>query len=143
LHPLPDGGMTENQATEAVPQTQAEAPRTKLLRVNMPQLLATLVNYTAPANIALNVAFEEHRDAHPSGDAIADVLHFQAVEQWCHENPSDAARIVLCAVYLANGRFVAQEQMPPEEPDSAATGEPQPEAEGQAQPAEGSAADPG
>jgi hypothetical protein len=62
-------------------------------------------------------------------DAVRDVPHLETIAAWCGAHQDDAARIVLCAVYLANGHFPAQEaaeQAAPPEPVPApvATAEP-------------------
>lgn len=119
--------MTETPPTSPTP---AQQPKSKLVRVGLADMLATVLSYATPANQALDAAFHEHRKANPTGEPLRDVEHFEVIHAWCAANPREAARIVLAVVYLASGRFVAQESLPP------------PEAEGQAQPAEGSAADP-
>lgn len=121
--------MTENPPTSPTP---APPPKSKLVRVGLADMLATVLSYTTPANQALDAAFQEHRQSNPTGDPIRDVEHFEVISGWCATNPREAARIVLAAVYLASGRFVAQESLPPPA-----------ETEGDEQPARaGAAADP-
>lgn len=133
--------MTENPPVETSPQAHAEAqgasPKTKLVRVGLAQLLATVINYTGPAGQALEAAMQAHREQHPESDPVRDVPHFDVIEAWCSENFHEAARIVLAALYLAHGRFVAQEMAAPE-PDQVPE-----EQDGKAKNGEGSAADSG
>jgi hypothetical protein len=102
-----------SQSTPPQPETP-QAPQFRMLRANLPNLLATLYGYTSPAAAALDEKFAQHRETHPSStNPVAEVPHFDAIRDWCAANPSDAARIVLCAVYLVSGRHVVQEQVDP------------------------------
>jgi hypothetical protein len=111
--------MTAIPPTPVPAPAQSPALQFRLVRASFPELLHTLVTYTAPAGQHLDAVISKRAtdaglNAH---DAVRDTPHFDAVTDWCREHPSDAARVVLCAIYLANGRFAVQEQMPPEELD--------------------------
>ena len=87
------------------------APQFRMRRVHFADLFATMQGFATPANAALDAAIlAEIKAGKKPEDAIRDVSHLEAIARWCHENVEDAARIVLCAVYLANGHFPVQEQ---------------------------------
>lgn len=86
------------------------APQFRLRRVHFADLFATMQGCATPANAALDAAIlAEINTGKKPEEAIRDVSHLEAVARWCHANVEDAARIVLCAVYLANGHFPVQE----------------------------------
>lgn len=81
-------------------------------RVHFADLFATMQNFATPANAALDAAILAAISAgKPATEAVRDVSHLETIARWCQENPEDAARVVLCAVYLANGHFPVQEQV--------------------------------
>jgi hypothetical protein len=111
--------MTETPPPLPQPDQAALEPGFRPVRAGFHELLHTLVAYSAPAGQHLDAVIS--RRATDAGlnahDAVRDTPHFDAVTDWCREHPSDAARVVLCAIYLANSRFAVQEQLPPEELD--------------------------
>lgn len=115
VHPWPFGGqlasMTENPPKAA---PAPETPQFHLVPANPANLLHTMVAYAAPATQCLNEAFRAKIEAGAApNDALRDTPHYDTIRDWCEQHPGDAARIVLCAVYLASGRFVVQEEVQP------------------------------
>lgn len=104
--------MTETQATSPEPTPTPAPSGPKIIRAGLPDLLATLLLYSQPAVLALEQAFRDHADKNPGSKPVVEVVHFDAVCAWCRQNAELAARIVLAAVYLANGSFLVQ--LPPE-----------------------------
>jgi hypothetical protein len=85
--------------------------RRRMVPVSLPDLLHALRTYTAPANQHLdNILQERVRGGEAAEQALVAVSHVDTMTEWCRDNPHAAACIVLCAVYLANGRHVAQEE---------------------------------
>lgn len=117
--------MTETPPTLPSPSTepaaapeQAAEPRFRLIRAGLGDMFATLLAYTAPATAHIDEAIRAHHEktgADPN-DSVRDTPHFDTIEAWCREHPSDAARIVLTAVYLASGRCAVQDHAPPPAP---------------------------
>lgn len=102
------------------PQANQAAPdrRFRMVRAGFPELIGTLVAYAAPATQHLDEAIRSHHEltgADPN-ESVRDTPHFDTVEDWCKQHPSDAARIVLTAVYLASGRFAVQDLAEPPAP---------------------------
>lgn len=94
------------------------APQFRLIRAGLPDLMGTLLNYAAPATQHLDEAIRKRVEAAQltPNDAVRDTPHFDTIEEWCKQHPTEAARVVLCAVYLASGRFAVQDVLAPEEP---------------------------
>lgn len=113
--------MTETPPTLPTPAAEPAPPADqhfRMVRAGLPQLLGTLVAYAALPTQHLDDAIRshhEHTGATPN-DSVRDVPHFDTIEDWCREHPSDAARVVLCAVYLASGRFAVQDHAEPPAP---------------------------
>lgn len=121
--------MTENLGPDSLPATPATdilddaakaaaaaaqpTPRFRMVPADLPSLIAILADFTVAPNRHLDAAFRAAIDAGvPQGNAIRDVSHHAALRDWVLANPDAAARIVQVAVYMANGRFVAQEEVP-------------------------------
>jgi hypothetical protein len=100
----------------AVAKVAQPAPRFQMVHVNMPNLLHTLLLAAMPAGKHLDEAIKLVAHTRPADEAVAAVGHYDVIRQWCAANPDEAAHVVLCAVYMANGRFVAQEELQPPEP---------------------------
>lgn len=116
--PAPAAAALLDSAAHAA-ATAPPPERFRLVRASLPNLLATLQSYTSPASQHLDAAFHTFAEGHKGASndvALRTVPHFETLREWCAANPDDAARIVLCAVYLANGRYVAQEELAPPEP---------------------------
>lgn len=82
-----------------------------ITRTELPNMVATLALFASPAGQALDKAIE-NRAKELDGDtkqAVETVPHLDVVTDWCRQNPELAARCVLTAVYIANGRFIVQE----------------------------------
>lgn len=96
----------------------AAEPRFRLIRAGLGDMFATLLAYAAPATAYIDEAIRAHheRTGADSNDSVRDTPHFDTIEAWCREHPSDAARIVLTAVYLASGRCAVQDYAPPPPP---------------------------
>lgn len=114
--------MTETPPTLPHPDQTADQaapePRFRLIRAGFHELIGTLVTYAATATQRLDEAIRSHHEltgATPN-DSVRDTPHFDTIEDWCREHPSDAARIVLTAVYLASGRFAVQTHAEPPPP---------------------------
>jgi hypothetical protein len=92
------------------------APQFRLIRAGLPDLMGTLLTYAAPATQHLDEAIRRRVEATQTApnDAVRDTPHFDMIEEWCKQHPADAARVVLCAVYLASGRFAVQDMLAPE-----------------------------
>lgn len=106
------GGMTDS------PETATEKPPV-LKRIPLPDLLASQLAYTKPAFDVLETAIKAKADEGDPENAARDTVHFETIAAWCEENPRDAARIVLCSIYLGNGQFVVQGAAQPEQPAEA------------------------
>ena len=103
--------------------------------ISLPQLLAASAAFASAPRQRLEQVLSA-RAAELGGDseaqkrAVREVGHHGVMIDWCRENAEAAATLVLCAVYLSQGRFVVQEAVPVEgEPASgphegAATDEP-------------------
>jgi len=104
--------MTETvESPETSPATDA-APRKVIGNAPLSNLIATLCQYCKVPIGALNMTLEQKRESGECDDPVAEVDHFEFIESWCTENPHYAARIVMAAVYLSNGRFIVQEEAP-------------------------------
>jgi hypothetical protein len=92
------------------------APRLRLIRASLPDLMGTVLTYVAAAIQHLDDAIRRRVEATQAApnDAVRDTPHFDTIEEWCKQYPADAARVVLCAVYLASGRFAVQDVLAPE-----------------------------
>lgn len=92
------------------------APQFRLIRAGLPDLMGTLLTYAAPATQHLDEAIRRRVEASQTApnDAVRDTPHFDTIEEWCRQHTADAARVVLCAVYLASGRFAVQDMLAPE-----------------------------
>lgn len=95
------------------------AQQLRMTRVGLPDLLANIQMLAAPAGEALDAAIAARAEL-LEGDvpakqqlAVEQTPHFDVIEAWCRENPKQAAGVVVCAVYLAHGRFIAQEAVVP------------------------------
>lgn len=108
--------MTETPPTPSAAATTPPAPQFRLIRAGLPELLGTLISYAAPATQHLDEAIRKRVEAMQTApnDAVRDTPHFDTIEEWCKQHPADAARVVLCAVYLASGRFAVQDMLAPE-----------------------------
>lgn len=89
----------------------------RLVRADLPSLLMTMHGYTSPANAYLDhritMAKEQSLVEMAPQEAVRTTPHFEAIKEWTRANPDEAAKIVLCSVYLSNGRYVAQEEVEP------------------------------
>lgn len=108
--------MTETPPTPSAVATTPPAPQFRLIRAGLPELLGTLISYVAPATQHLDDAIRQRVEAAQMApnDAVRDTPHFDTIEEWCKQSPTDVARVVLCAVYLASGRFAVQDMLAPE-----------------------------
>jgi hypothetical protein len=95
------------------------AQQLRMTRVGLPDLLANIQMLAAPAGETLDAAIAaraellEGDEQQKQQRAVEQTPHFDVLEAWCRENPKQAAGVVLCAVYLAHGRFIAQEAAVP------------------------------
>lgn len=111
------------------------SPRFRMVRANLPNLLHSILAYASPAGQHLDAAIRDHveRESCSADEAVRTVAHHQVITEWCAANPAAAASVVLCAIYLANGRIVAQEEVAPPElgplRDGPATDEPREQVE--------------
>lgn len=105
------------------------AQQLRMTRVGLPDLLANIQQLAAPAGAALDAAIAaraellEGDEREKQQRAVELTPHYVVVVAWCRENPERAAGVVLCGVYLAHGRFLAQEALVPV-PESAPDPEP-------------------
>ena len=108
-----------------------------LQHIDFPNLLFSLNHYAEPADRALDAAVSANAEGDDLQTALKTTVHFDAILAWVRENPEEAARIALAAVYVRNGRFLVQVPAPaPAAPQDAAP-ESQPPQEAQEAPSEG------
>ncbi|MFY9341221.1 MAG: hypothetical protein WAT39_01945 [Planctomycetota bacterium] len=111
---------TDPPALSLVADAPPELPeRFRMIRTSLPDLLATMRHYAGPANQVLDTAIKATADQQGQEHAVRRTPHYDVLRAWCAEHPDEAARIVLCAIYIANGRYVAQEEIPPPAPPEA------------------------
>lgn len=103
-----------SQAAQSAAQAAQPATRFRLVPADLPSLLACLAEFAAPASRHLEGAFQVAIKAGAEKPAaVREVPHYDTIREWVAAHPDEAARVVQVAVYLASGRFVAQEEASP------------------------------
>jgi hypothetical protein len=124
--PTPSASAVLDAAAHAAAEPKPAPPRTRFIQFPLPDLLAALTSYAqAPLQHLAGELKKVGEAATAAGAdpkaATREVSHFGVRREWCRANPDAAARIALCAAYLAegSGKFLVQQEQGEDAPAAA------------------------